>query len=151
MEIQISGLEQVQRRLAETPEALVRKAFETALDRAIGVVAAEVEARTPVGEAEELAEAVITRVKLDEQNRGGQAAVGFSSRQSERTGRPLDEIALWVEYGHRMVTHHGQQVGHVPAHPFLRPALASAGDRAIEVFASTLIESLSLIEEPEAA
>ena len=147
MQIQIQGLEQVQKRLKEAPSLLVAKSFYKALDRAIGVLAAEVEARTPEGEEGLLKESVITDVKIDDRHRGGSAAVGFSSEQSERTGRPQDLIAFWVEYGHELLSHSGKPIGHVPAHPFMRPALDAVGDQVIEVFGDTLIDSLSDIEE----
>ena len=146
--ITITGLEQVQRRLREAPSLLVAKAMHTALDRGIGVIAAEVEALTPE-DTGDLKEHVITRVEIDVQNRGGSAAVGFASTPHERTGRASDAVALWVEMGHRMVSHDGKEIGHVPPHPFMRTAFTVAADRAIEVFAETLIEGLSVIGEGE--
>lgn len=152
MELTITGLEEVQRRLKAAPKALAAKAYLKALDRAAGVIAAEVEARTPEGETGLLKESVITSVELDSEGRGGTAAVGFNSSVSERTGKPQDLIAFWVEYGHRQVSHGSKkssrhEIGQVDAHPFLRPAADGAGDRAIEVFAEVLSENLSVIEE----
>jgi len=147
MDIQITGLQEVQRRLTEAPSVLVEKVFTQALDRAAGVIAAELEARTPVGEEEELAENVIVKVAIDPGKRGGTAAVGFSSRQSSRTGKPFDLIALWVEYGHRLLSHKRKAIGHVPAHPFMRPAALASADKAAETFADVLIENLKVIGE----
>ena len=146
MELTITGLEEVQKRLKAAPQALAAKAFLQSLDRAAGVIAAEVEARTPEGETGLLRESVITSVELDSEGRGGSAAVRFSSEQGEN-GKPQDLIAFWVEYGHVLKSHAKKTIGQVPAHPFLRPAADAAGDRAIEVFAEVLGENLSVIEE----
>lgn len=147
MELRISGLAQVQQRLKDAPSLLVAKAHYKALDRAAGVIAAEVEARTPEGEEGLLKENVITNVVVDPKSRGGTAAVGFSSATSEVTGKPADVIALWVEYGHEHVSRSGKLLGQVQAHPFMRPAFDASADQAIKVFADTLIDSLSVIEE----
>jgi HK97 gp10 family phage protein len=145
MDIKITGLADVQRRLKEMPSLVVAKAFHAALDRAAGVMAAEVEIRAPLGEEGLLPESIITPVEVDVQKRGGQAAVGFSSAQDPRTGVPEDVKAAWVEYGHRQVTHRPghEQVGYVLPHPFMRPAFDSSANKAIEVFAQALAENLS--------
>lgn len=149
MELRITGLEQVQRRLKEAPSLLVAKAFHQALDRAAGVFAGEVEMRCE--EMEELAENVIVDVEVDVAKQGGTAFVGFSHTPSERTGKPLDLIAMWIEFGHMVLTHKGETPSHgkthVPADPFMRPAFDAAAERALEVFQETLIDGLSVIEE----
>lgn len=143
-EITIRGLSEVQAKLAQTPSILVAKLFHKALDRAIGVIAAEVEARVPVGEHEELAENIITPVEIDLIRKGGSAAVGFSHNESE-SGYPIDLIAMWLEYGHRIVTHDGREVGQVAPHPFMRTAAVASAERAAEVFAQVLIDGLEQI------
>lgn len=151
MELKISGLDQVQRRLREAPNTLVAKSFAKALDRAGGVIAAEVERRTPIGPEGDLKEHVIVKVEVDTAARGGSALIGFSSATSGRTGKPMDLIAYWVEYGHRLVGHGKRKkdrkdLGKVPPHPFMRPAFDASADRAVEVFGDTLIDSLSDVE-----
>ena len=147
MELRISGLAQVQERLKNAPSLLVSRAFHQALDRAAGVIAAEVEMRTPEGEEGLLKENVIVVVDVEAGAKGGSAAVGFNHVQSERTGKPADLIAFWVEYGHRMVAHDRKTVlGQVQPRPFMRQAAQASGDQAIEVFQDTLIERLSVIE-----
>ena len=51
-------------------------------------------------------------------------------------------VALWVEYGHRMVDHSNRQTGFVKAHPFMRPAFEAAANRAVDVFVETVQEFL---------
>lgn len=149
MDLQITGLDQVQRALKDLPAQIVVKSYAKALDRAAGVVAAEVAARAEAlsesGSDTRLSEHVITKVEVDTNKRGGAASVGFDSTQDERTGKPMDSIASWVEFGHRQVTHKpgSKEVGHVPEHPFVRPAFDSSADKATQVFAETLIEGLS--------
>ncbi len=147
MELRITGLEQVQRALTGSPAKVVR-AFAVALDRAAGVIAAAVEERIPEGPEGLLKQSIRVQVEVDTAKRGGIASVGFTSEPNERNGAPQDAVALWVEVGHRMVTHKpdSKQVGNVPAHPFMRPAFDSAADRAIEVFAETLISQLTEVD-----
>lgn len=154
MDIKITGLDNVLKRLENTPSLLVKKVFYQALDRAAGVIAAEVELRTPEGEEGLLKENVITNVSIDTQGKGGSAAVGFSKAISERSGKPADLIAMWVEYGHAVVPPRGSRRrghtpvrGHVPAHPFMRPAADAAAALAIEVFARQLSEQIAVIEQ----
>lgn len=144
--INITGLEEVQRRLREAPKILVAQTFVKAFDRAAGVIAAEVAAHAPEGEEELLKENIVTEVTLDSNMRGGVAKIGYRSTISERTGASADMIALWVEFGHRHVSKSGKEVGHVPAHPFMRPAAQTSATRAIEIFGETVIDSLSVIE-----
>lgn len=151
MDLRITGLEQVQQALKELPAKIVVKSYAKALDRAAGVVAAELEARAEAlpesGSETRLSEHVIVKVEVDTNKKGGTAAVGFDHSQDERTEKPMDVIAGWVEFGHRMVTHKPgkKEVGHVPAHPFVRPAYEAVQDKAVEVFGETLMDGLSEI------
>ena len=149
MDLQITGLEQVQRAITELPAQIVVRSFARALDRAAGVIAAEVELRAEgLGESGSdtpLSEHVVTKTEVDTGKRGGVASVGFDTSRDERSGLPQDTKAMLVEFGHQQVTHRPKKkaVGRVPPHPFMRPAFQASGDKAIEVFAATLIEGLS--------
>ena len=155
MDIQITGLEQVQRRLKEISKGLAAKSFAKALDRAAGVIQAEVQTRAealPEASQTPLSEHVIVKVEVDTNKGGGIALVGFDSSQDERTGVPQDLKALWVEYGHQMIGHKPAKRplkgpltpdGVVVPHPFMRPAVEAVADQAIQVFGETLIEGLS--------
>lgn len=145
--VQITGIDQVNRALTELPSLLIARVFYEALDRAGGVIAAEIAARAPEGEYEELRDNVIVVVGVDHEKQGGTALIGFSRAVSERTEKPLDLIAYWVEVGHVMETHDHRKpkngLQFVPPHPFVRPAFAASGDRAIEVFQEALIDGLA--------
>jgi hypothetical protein len=155
VEIRIDGLEDCSRRLKNAPKNLVAKGFAKALDRAAGVIAAEVEKRTPIGPDQgELKENVIvTNAELLDNMEGGRIAVGFPGKTSKRTGKPLSLIAQWVELGHVQKSHGRKKsggkkvIGDVPAKPFMRDAAIAAKDRAIQVFADTLAGELGAIEE----
>lgn len=145
MQITISGLENVQRRLREAAPTIVIKSYAHALNRAAGVIAGEVQLRAealPEASDTPLHEHVKVQTEIDTNAKGGISKIGFDSTPDERTGKPQDSKALWVEAGHRLTSHDGKQIGHVPAHPFMRPAFEAAADRAIGVFAATLNEEL---------
>jgi hypothetical protein len=135
MDIQITGLEQVQRRLAEAPKHIVASSFVNALDAGIKVVEEFVAGRTPVQdddygyfkEGGSLLAHIVTEVQLDQQLRGGVALVGF--------GR-YGFIARMIEYGHRKV----------PPNPFMRQSTNAAADEALAAFQSSLIENLSVFD-----
>jgi HK97 gp10 family phage protein len=144
MEIKIEGLEETIKALDELPALVVFGTFGKALDRAGGVIQAEVESRAPDGENGLLKEAGVAVVRVDAQGRGGSVNVGYSHFVRSEEGVPADLIASWVEYGHRQVSHKPghKEVGHVPAHPFMRPAAEAAADKAIEVFRAVVLEGL---------
>jgi hypothetical protein len=149
MDLKITGLDQVQRALKEAAPHIVARSYAIALDRAAGVIQAEVAARAEMldesGSETRLADHTRVQVEVDTAKRGGIAKVGFDSTIDARTGIPQDMKALLVEAGHRAVTHKPgkEEVGHVPAHPFMRPAFEAAADRAIAVFGETLADTLS--------
>lgn len=145
--IKVTGIEEVQRMLAEAPKSLVARGYVKALQAGINVFRDELELHTPIRLAFEgedlvvaggdLKSALTTAITLDSQFRGGVAAVGYGK---------LGYIALWVEYGHRMVGHKpGKKVlknSPVPPHPWMRPAFDTKADAALEAFAGSLAATL---------
>lgn len=142
MGVQIEGLDQVMQRLGDLPALLVAQGFAEALDRAGGVIAAEVEVWAPEREYDELIENIVVNVEVDP-SKGGSVAIGFRSVIGEK-GKPVDLIAYWVERGHLMVSHAGgpTKIDHVPRHPFMEPAFEASAQRAIEVFTETIFAHL---------
>ena len=153
MELQITGLDQVQTRLKQAGPTLAQKAYAKALKAAGEVLRKEVSDRAPVKTEEfkgsnslppgALKADIQLQVKVSEQ--GGGATIGPS--------RKTAYVARFVELGHRQVSHGKKKgrkvIGHVPAKPFLRPAFDAAGDAAVQAFANSLIESLSVLEQHE--
>ena len=149
MDLRITGLREVQQKLKDASRLIVAASYAKALDRAGGVFAAAIQERAEgldeSGSDTPLSEHVVVTVEVDTQKRGGIATVGFDSTQDARTGIPQDLKAFLVEFGHRLVSHKPdkKEVGHVPAHPFVGPAFDQSADKAVEVFAETLKETLA--------
>lgn len=140
MGITVRGIPEVQRNLAEFPRILVMGAFNKALSRAVAVFERELRARTPEADystsSEEyghLVDALTDVIEIDTNGRGGRASIGFGRKSM---------VALWVEFGHRMLSHSGKDVGTVQAHPFMRPAFEAAADAALEAFTVAIQEFL---------
>jgi hypothetical protein len=139
--ITVRGIPEVQRNLKDFPRLLVMGCFRKALARAAAVFEEELAARCPESDystsSEEyghLIENIASQITIDTQGRGGKARIGFGKKGF---------LALWLEYGHRMVTHKGRQVGTVEATPFVRPAFEAAADRALAVFVEEVSAFLS--------
>lgn len=149
MEVKLYGLQAVQQALREAPRRVVALSFAKALDKASGVIEADVatraEALNETDTDTPIYEHVKVQVEVDTEGRGGRAAVGFDSSPDARTGKPQDAKALWVEYGHEMKTHDRktpEKTPYVFAKPFMRPAFEATADRAVLVFAETLAQEI---------
>lgn len=140
MDSEIKGLNETIATLQQCPAQIVILGFQTALDRAGGVIAAEIMAQAPEGEHGELKEAAAVDVVIDSKLRGGVAFVGYPDEPSARTEKPLSKIAQWVEEGHIMLTHSGKptKLDHTAANPFMRRGLTSATNQAVDVFAEAI-------------
>jgi len=145
IQVNVVGIQDVQRMLREAPKNIVARGFIKALDAAGTVILEEVDMRTPIRlatdtgdivvEGGDLKAAIMKEVQLDANYRGGFVNIGFGKEQGH--------IALWVEYGHRLVTRgRHRQIGTVAPHPFMRPGLDAAYDRAIEAFARSLAATI---------
>jgi hypothetical protein len=140
MGITVRGIPEVQRNLAEFPKLLVMGAFNKALSRAAAVFETELRARTPESDystsSEEyghLVDNLMDVIEIDSNGRGGRVSIGFGRKSM---------VALWVEYGHRMLSHSGKGKGTVQAHPFMRPAFEAAAEAALEAFTLAIQEFL---------
>ena len=149
MSIDVRGIPEVQRNLSAFPRLLVLQCFRKALSRAAGVFEEELRRRAPEtdystssDEYGHLVDNIMSTVTLDTQARGGGARVSFGDKTF---------VAYLVEFGHRMVTHKGKQVGDVAPHPFIRAAFESAADRALEVFTEEVQATLGDIDITRAA
>lgn len=138
--IAIEGIDEVTKFLQEAPALVVANGFLKALNAAARPIEIELAVRTPIGpisaEIENrLAESQVTETVLDSQLRGGFTEVGFGKQSN---------VANWVEFGHRMVTHKPgkKEVGSVPAHPFIRPAFEASAEAAVDAFAESLSETI---------
>lgn len=64
-------------------------------------------------------------------------------------GKFTRHVALWVEWGHRLVrgkstkSRKGKEIGDVPAHPYIRPAFDENEDLAFEAVADSLATDIN--------
>jgi hypothetical protein len=143
--ITVSGLDESIKMLSDAPRDVVARGFLRAFEAAGDVIIGELWPRVPIdlkaamnaahGGKGALVTQLDSFIELDSQFRGGTMEIGFG---------PLGHIALWNEYGHRMVGHKPKkkEIGEVPAHPFMRPAFDASAEAAIDAFANALTEYL---------
>jgi HK97 gp10 family phage protein len=136
METTIIGLEECLANLDALPEQIVKNYFGVALTAAAVPIFQAVESRVPV-DTGLLQSSLKTDIQLRSDGTGGNVAVGFKGKESS--------IARFCEFGHR-------EIGHLPnktdkgkvvqGRAFMRPALATASDAAIDAFQASLLASL---------
>lgn len=132
----VLGIEETVAMLHKAPKLIVARGFFEALRDAGAVFNDELSRREPLGlgritrgaiSRDSLRRNRTVEINIDTQLRGGEVRVGYGAEGHK---------ALWVEYGHRMVGHKPDKrfLGIVQPHPWMRPAFASAADRAIDAF-----------------
>jgi HK97 gp10 family phage protein len=133
----VSGIDALSQQLDRFDSALGREALRPALQAAIDVLADAVkrgaQAHSVTGK---MAAAVETKVEISSDAQTGQAVVGFGNQAHE---------ARLVELGHREITHSGEDVGQVPAHPFIRPAFDATSEQATDTFVAVLADQIDAI------
>jgi hypothetical protein len=138
MGITVTGLAETQLALKNYARIELATAYVKALKAGLDVLAAELYTRVPshratADEAEggkvlkQLKDSIVSEVILSDKLDGGEGKVGFGN---------LGYIALWVEFGHRLVrggrlnskkgAGAGKLIGFVQPHPFMRPAFEAA-------------------------
>jgi hypothetical protein len=137
--VTITGLVEFGQTLRDAPRLIVEEFFPHALEAGAEVIEAALRARTPELESQRkihLRDALVTDIEIDPPSLSGTADTGFGAE---------GERALWVEFGHREVTHgpNRRQVGRSAAHPFMRPAAVAAAEGAIEAFADSLAKNIN--------
>lgn len=138
--IEVEGLDEAIRRVQSITSALEAKDVEKVLLKGMRMVRDEVKARAPVGPTGNLKRSVKAQIG---KRRGRFVAGAFSA-----IDRKIAPHAHLVEYGHDLVKggkkgRGGRVVGHVPAHPFFRPAWDSKQaevKRQVEADLRALIE-----------
>lgn len=145
MSIEITGLEEMRARLHELAANVREKYVVTAVKDAGHVIAEAMRESAPVQvekvpgsdalEPGTLRDDIKVRERLDKDG-FAVATIG----PGKRTGY----VARFVEYGHRLVKgKRGQEIGHVAAQPFLRPAFERSAEDAIEKFKETMREEIA--------
>ena len=151
--IKVTGIEQLQANLTklstQAAERIIRKALRKGamIERDAVADAAPVRPVLPSGTAlPPGALAADITVTVNKRTDGSFVA-------TVKPGKYTQFAATMVEYGHRMVTGGyskktkngktrgpGQEVGMVPAHPFLRPVFEATADQVTNVICQTLVD-----------
>jgi HK97 gp10 family phage protein len=155
-DVEVQGLDVLQRRLDELKGPTVKRILNTALRAGGDVFKAAIEERTPV--REDLASGTALppdalrhdiRVRTLSTGNDNTAAVAVGP------GSLTSHVMRWLEWGHRMVKGGyskvlasgrtrgpGVQTTLVPAHPVMRPAYEAVQSEALEAVVVTLREEL---------
>ena len=131
--------------LRDAPQIIVANAFLKALNAAGYVLEAALYEATPErdeGERSEeiihLRDAIVTEIQLDSRFQGGTVDAGFGSEGFR---------ALWVEYGHVMLSHDRKptKLPRVEGKAFMLQAFEACADACIAAFSDTLEAELRQI------
>lgn len=143
MNATVSGIEDVVALMQRLRTISLQKALGYALAAAGVPIVGEIHVRCPERlevERDEtiphLADSLESLIEIDRQGRGGRLTIGFGKQ---------GYIALWVEYGHRIVTHKPalRDTGkRSKPNPFLRESMDAAEAQAVDRFFETFIRVL---------
>jgi hypothetical protein len=163
IDIHLEGVDELSRKINDLCTASMQKAIEYALVAAAGPIFGAISSRaelhdrsdseTSTGGADfggHLADDLATTIELSFDGQSGRMYIGFK-RQAAK--------AIWLEYGHLMVSHKPDRVplegtrtpgyfvvpgGTENPGPFMRPAFDESAEQATELFFKTFIR---IIEE----
>ena len=140
----VKGIVEVSAKLKAAPRLVVLRAFQRALEAGAAPIQAAMVGLAPLGEDGLLKTNSVVKVELDTGGQGGVARIGYNQRKAKHSASgneiDADSVALWLEYGHRLVGRkpHKRSLGTVPPHPFMRRALETAQGAAVAAFADTM-------------
>lgn len=134
--VQVQGLAEVDAKLHKLANKLADRSLRKAVEAGLVVMADAVRDRTPE-KTGLLKSSVGGRVATSQKQGALVGVVGFGNE---------GYVARLVEFGHRVRAKakngkskkSGAVVGHVPAHPFMRPAFDESKDAAVEAFTETI-------------
>jgi hypothetical protein len=136
--VQITGLTETIRAIVDVPKNITRNGLSDALVAGSAVIQRGLlekapRRKTPVTSEREfppLSESVVTFVEIDQNKLEGIAQTGFGES---------GPVALWNEYGHRIVTRSKVDTGRTTEpNPFMRATADQLGEEAIEAAAKSL-------------
>jgi HK97 gp10 family phage protein len=168
-ELTITGLEEALAELRALPQVIQQRVMRGAVAKGASVIRAEAVRRAPVYDGPALGAAhappgtlrqAIYQARIPSQCTPVREVFRVDVRKGKRKagrGASVDAYyASWVEYGHFARVPHamtktakaaGRALGvarHVPAHPFMRPAIEAAGPAAIEAMRAYIVQQLPL-------
>ena len=126
MEFELSGVAEINEVLRRLPPKISDKVWVSSLRAGAGVVARDMKARVHVRSGD-LRDAIVVRKSPIRKQKFGAGLVVIAFKQ------PTSRRAHLEEFG----------TSHSPAHPFMRPALAAKGAKAIEVIGAATARVLA--------
>lgn len=141
-DVVITGLVETQRMIVEYPGELTRSGLAAALVAGSSVIQSALKDNAPreeriPGKQYEFApllDSLVTDIQVNQTAMFGIAETGFGD---------AGPVALWDEYGHRIVTHSGRDTGiSTQPNPFMRRTTDQCADAAIDAFCNSLLGTL---------
>lgn len=124
----------LEKMLAEAPEKVRKKYVRRAVSFAVSPVLKAAKKYAPK-DSGDLKKSLKRKIKAYSRNATVIGIVG-----PEKYKAPHAHL---VEYGHRLVTKDGREIGFVPPHPFMRPAFTQNKETMLRRYRSKLIEGLN--------
>ena len=147
--IDVTGLQEMADKVRALPESLARGAFALGFVHAAAVLALALTSACPdraEGSRDEnskhLADCIGTEIAINRDGTGGRLWIGFKGNIGNIKA---SDIALWLEYGHRIVGHAPNYVSKgkvVAPFPFIRAAWDQSIDEAVQAFVDTVNAAL---------
>ena len=141
--LEIKGLDEIERRLQRLPEKLRRKSIKKVMTDSAETIRSEAARRcrkNPKGptwpKTGHLADAVAQKVSVKAEKSTAKIGIDYSKAHHGHL----------VEFGHRIVVHKKDTGKRTRKFPFMRPAFDSKGDEALD----TLLDGLKKAVEAEA-
>ena len=141
--LEIKGLDEIERRLQQLPEKLRRKSIRKVMTESAEIIRSEAARRcrrNPKGptwrKSGHLADAIARKVTVRAEASTAKIGIDYTKAHHGHL----------VEFGHRVVVHKKDTGKRTRKFPFMRPAFDGQGDRALEV----LLDGLKKAVEAEA-
>jgi HK97 gp10 family phage protein len=153
-EIQVQGLSELRFALINFPNLLQREALQNGLGAGCDVIVAEARQRAP--KLTGRLQLSIYSIEAKRQETSDYQVRNVTVHTGKRAAKKNQDAyyAVWVEYGHGIITtdkrslgtpakgFFGKKVKAVPAKPFLRPAYETKKEAAVSAFANYLEKML---------
>ncbi len=130
------ALEKALRDLGSDPE--IRKTLKSALLQAGEVMARAARRRAPKGKTRRLAEGIDVSLQLSRRQRSSGQKPGPNGAVAYLGAKPIGPAVL-IEFGTtKRHWRNGKSTGHVPPHPFMRPAFEETKAEVLDLFSKLL-------------
>jgi hypothetical protein len=147
--IDVTRLQEMADKVRTLPQTLARGAFALGFVHAAAVLAPALTSACPDRSessrdenTKHLADCIGTEIGINADGTGGRLWIGFKGNIGDVKA---SDIALWLEYGHRMVGHAPNYVSKgkvVAPFPFIRAAWDQSIDEAVQAFIDVIDEAL---------